>query len=105
MEDFFSWVYENYTKELDIHMTSLMVSLAGINPITGEEYRRMDKNALLVLPIDDKAFPEEAQRELIHCLPNGMIARVSGGHTAVLYKVDSFVESTRRFLETVSGLS
>lgn len=99
MEDFFEWVYRNYTKEFDIHMTTLMVSIAKIKPITEQEYKKADKNVLLVLPTDDKAFSEAAKNELISHLPNAMVTMVTGGHTATLYKVGTYVESTRKFIE------
>lgn len=99
MEDFFGWVYRNYTKEFDIHMTTLIVSVAKIEPFTAQEYKKSDKNVLLILPTDDKAFSEAAQQELISNLPGAMVTRVSGGHTATLYKVDTYVESTRKFIE------
>lgn len=99
MEDFFEWVYRNYTKEFDIHMTTLMVSIAKIKPITEQEYKKADKNVLLVLPTDDKAFSEAAKNELISHLPNAMVTMVTDGHTATLYKVCTYVESTRKFIE------
>lgn len=99
MEDFFEWVYRNYTKEFDIHMTTLMVSIAKIKPITEQEYKKADKNVLLVLPTDDKAFSEAAKNELISHLPNAMVTMVTGGHTATLYKVGTYAEGTRKFIE------
>lgn len=54
---------------------------------------------LLVLPTDDKAFSEAAKNELISHLPNAMVTMVTGGHTATLYKVGTYVESTRKFIE------
>lgn len=99
MEDFFAWVYGNYTKEFDIHMTSLMISVAKIQPITKQEYQKAGKNVLLVLPTDDKAFSEEAKNELIKIFPDAMVTMVSGGHTATLYKVEPYVKSTQRFIE------
>ena len=99
MEDFFEWVYQNYTKEFDIHMTTLMVSIAKIKPITEQDYKKADKNVLLVLPTDDKAFSEAAKNELISHLPNAMVTMVTGGHTATLYKVGTYAEGTRKFIE------
>lgn len=99
MEDFFAWVYGNYTKEFDIHMTSLMISVAKVKPITMQEYQKADKNVLLVLPTDDKAFSEEAKNELIEIFPDAVVTMVHGGHTATLYKVEPYVKSTQRFIE------
>lgn len=45
------------------------------------------------------AFSEAAKNELISHLPNAMVTMVTGGHTATLYKVGTYVESTRKFIE------
>lgn len=99
MEDFFEWVYRQYTKEFDVHMTTLMVSITKIKPITEQEYKKDDRNVLLVLPTNDKAFSEDAKNELISRMPDAMITMINGGHTAVLYKVNAYLKSTRRFIE------
>ena len=99
MEDFFAWVYRNYTKEFDIHMTTLMTDTAKLKPMTKEDYARYDKKTLLVLPLNDEAFPQEAQQELMEMLPGAGIVRVTGGHTSTLYKVGEYVAATKGFIE------
>lgn len=47
-------------------------------------------------------FSEAAKNELISHLPSAMVTMVTGGHTATLYKVGTYVESTRKFIEKKS---
>lgn len=103
LEEFFTWVYQNYTKEFDIHMTSLMIDVAKITPITKKEYAQFDGKSLLILPLADKAFPPEAQRDLIDMMPRADTERLDGGHVTTLYKVDTYVNATKEFLRKLQG--
>ena len=99
MEDFFTWVYNCYTKEFDVHMTTLLVDIAQLSYMTKEDYARFDDRSLLVLPRKDQAFSEAALKDLIDSMPRAKIERVNGGHTATLFKVEEYVAATRRFIE------
>ena len=99
LEEFFTWVYRNYTKEFDIHMTSLMVDVAKLKPITKEEYEKFDDRSLIVLPLSDKAFPPEAQKDLMDIMPQADVERLEGGHIATLNKVENYVNATKEFLQ------
>ncbi|MBQ7433067.1 MAG: alpha/beta hydrolase [Lachnospiraceae bacterium] len=99
LEEFFTWVYQNYTKEFDIHMTTLMVDVAKLTPITKKEYAKFDDRSLLVLPLADKAFPPEAQQDLMDMMPRANVERLEGGHIATLNKVENYVNATKTFLQ------
>ena len=99
MEDFFTWVYNCYTREFDVHMTMLLVDIADLSYMTKEDYARFDDRSLLVLPKKDEAFSEAAQKDLIDSMPRAKIERVNGGHTATLFKVEEYVAATKRFIE------
>ncbi|MCD7954748.1 MAG: alpha/beta hydrolase [Lachnospiraceae bacterium] len=99
MEDFFAWIYGQYTKEFDLHMTGLILDVADIKPFGLSDYKRFDDKTLLVLPKADKAFSEAAQTDLLLSMPKAKAVKVEGGHTATLYKVDEYVRETREFLE------
>lgn len=101
MEDLFRWVYSRYTKEFDIHMTSLIATVVDLEPFTKEKYDRLCHNTLLVLPTDDKAFSDEAKKDLKDMMPYAKTENIKGGHTATLYKVDGYVNVTRKFLESL----
>lgn len=101
MEDLFRWVYSKYTKQFDIHMTSLIATVVDLKPFTKEQYDKLCHNTLLVLPTDDKAFSDEAKKDLRDMMPYETIENIKGGHTATLYKVDGYVSATKRFLEAI----
>lgn len=101
MEDFFAWIYGQYTKEFDLHMTGLIIDVANIKPFTRSDYQRFDDKTLLVLPKADKAFSEAAQADLLHSMSKAKAVKVEGDHTATLYKVDAYVQETKAFLENL----
>ena len=98
LDEFFTWVYQSYTKKLDIHMTSLMADVPNLKPVTKLEYGRFDDKALLILPLNDEAFPKEAQKDLMDMMPRADVVRLDGGHVATLYRVENYVNSTKLFL-------
>lgn len=101
MEDLFEWVYSNYTRAFDLHMTGLCISVTSLTPITPAQFHEISDRTLLVLPKDDKAFSKEAQRDLLEMLPDARLVRINGGHTATLYRVEEYVKATREFLDNL----
>lgn len=101
LDEFFTWVYQSYTRELDIHMTTLMADIPNLRPITQQEYSVFDDKSLLILPIDDDAFPKEAQQDLMDMMPRASVERLDGGHVATLYRVEEYVNRTKQFLAGV----
>ena len=101
LDEFFTWVYQSYTRELDLHMTTLMADIPNLRPITQQEYSVFDDKSLLILPIDDDAFPKEAQQDLMDMMPRASVERLDGGHVATLYRVEEYVNRTKQFLAGV----
>ena len=101
LDEFFTWVYQSYTRELDVHMTTLMADVPNLKPITQQEYAAFDKKSLLILPLNDEAFPKEAQQDLMDMMPRADVERLDGGHVATLYKVEEYVNKTKQFLSRV----
>jgi len=63
-------VFVNPLKEI-LHIFSVLLRLiAKIKPISDQDYKKADKNVLLVLPTDDKAFSEEAAPKYITRISN-----------------------------------
>lgn len=98
MKDFFKWLYGGYTREFDIHMTSLIMDIVNITPVTADDFSYLEDRILMILPLEDKAFTEEMQQELMDMMPGARKKRLAGGHTATIYKVDEYVAETREFL-------
>ena len=103
LDEFFTWVYQSYTKELDIHMTSLMADVPKLKPITQQEYAAFDEKSLLILPLNDEAFPEESQQDLMDLMPRADVDCLEGGHVATLYRVEEYVNKTKLFLNIINN--
>ena len=103
MEDLFTWVFSRYTKEFDTHMTKLLADIPNLDFMTKEDYARFDDRSLLVLPKNDKAFSEAAQKDLRDSMPRALVKWVNAGHTATLFKVDTYVDATREFIKGLEG--
>ena len=103
MEDLFTWVFSRYTKEFDTHMTKLLADIPNLDFMTKEDYARFDDRSLLVLPKNDKAFSEAAQKDLRDSMPRAFVKWVNAGHTATLFKVDTYVDATREFIKGLEG--
>ena len=53
----------------------------------------------MILPLNDEAFPKEAQQDLMDMMPRANVIRLDGGHVATLYKVEEYVNATKQFLK------
>ena len=95
------WLVQNQMTELALVFGASLGGVIAMDVISNETvlHQKADKNVLLVLPTDDKAFSEEAKNELIEIFPDAVVTMVHGGHTATLYKVEPYVKSTQRFIE------
>lgn len=55
-----------------------------------------------ILTVADKAFPPEAQEDLMNMMPRAVVEQLEGGHVATLYKVDEYVNATKVFLQKLN---
>ena len=98
--DMFRFIYRDYTRELDLHMTTLLMDLMNQTPGTPEEYAYLKGRVLLILPENDDSFTREMQEDLIAIMPESVIVEgIDSGHISTLLEVDRYAEELRRFLE------
>ena len=98
--DMFRFIYRDYTRELDLHMTTLLMDLMNQVPCTPEEYAYLEGRVLLILPKNDNSFTPEMQEDLIATMPDSVIVGgIDSGHISTLLEVDRYVEELRRFVE------
>ena len=98
--DMFRFIYRDYTRELDLHMTTLLMDLMNQAPCTPEEYAYLKGRVLLILPENDDSFTPEMQKDLIAMMPESVIVEgIDSGHISTLLEVDRYVEELRRFAE------
>ena len=101
LRDFIRWIYEDYTKEKDLHMTRLMADIVNLEPVTEEDYVYLKGRILLILPENDKAFTEQMQQDLIKLMPQPQVETLDGGHLATLFRAEEFAERTDEFLKEI----
>ena len=99
VKDIFTWLYNGYTREFDMHITRLIMNMIAIRPCVKSDFAYLNGNVLLIFPDDDHAFTPELQLDLIRIMPNPAVQYIHGGHVATIYKAEEYIQKTRKFLE------
>ncbi len=100
--DMFRFIYRDYTRELDLHMTTLLMDLMNQTPCAPEEFAYLKGRVLLILPENDGNFTPEMQKDLIAMMPESVIVEgIDSGHISTLLEADRYVEELRRFLDSL----
>jgi pimeloyl-ACP methyl ester carboxylesterase len=94
LREMLDFMFKDYTKEKDIHITSLMLSLLDIAPCHKEDFAYLNGNVALVFPQKD-FFSETEQKELFATFPNARITYVKNGHFGTILECDKYCEVIR----------
>jgi predicted esterase len=97
IKDMLEYVFKDYTKEKDIHITSTMVSLMNIKPCCKEDFAYLNGNVAMVLPEKD-FFSEEEQQELIDTFPGARIEYVQNGHYGTVLECEKYFGAIKSLL-------
>lgn len=88
------------TKKYELHMINLLVDMENHINMMPDDFKVYKGNVLLILSEDDNTFNESAKRSLIHLMPNPtVITNITGGHLALLLKLDEYAEAVRSFIK------
>ena len=102
MLDMFRFIYRDYTRELDIHMTSLLMDVMDLAPSTPDDYACLKGHVLLILPENDASFSPEMQKDLIAMMPDSVIVEgVDSGHISTLLQADRYIDEIRKFAQCI----
>ena len=101
LKRFVQWVYDQYNKDTDLHLTRLMADIVNLMPVTLQDYAYLQGNILLILPENDKAFTEEMQSELVELMQGAEVQTMPGDHLATICQADEFAERTDAFLKEI----
>lgn len=102
IKELFRFVYRDYTRELDMHMTTLLFDLTNLTPCTKDDFAYLDDHILLILPENDDSFTPEMQKELTGMMPKAVVVEgVDSGHLATLLETDRYVDEIRKYTRTV----
>jgi pimeloyl-ACP methyl ester carboxylesterase len=91
LKEMFDFIFQDYTKEKDIHITNMMVGLMDIKPCHKEDFAYLNGNVALMFPEKD-FFSEAEQRELIATFPGARIEYVKNGHFGTILECDKYCE-------------
>lgn len=90
-------IMKDYTKERDLHITSLLVDIMRQTPVTADTFSRLKGRILLILP-DKDFFSGEMQKDLIALMHEPKIKYVSGGHLSTVFRAEEYMDEIRSFL-------
>ena len=102
VRQFSQWIYEDLTREKDLHMTRLMADLIHVTPEIPEDFSFLQGRVLLILPENDKAFSPAMQQELQELMKGAAVEKMEGGHLSTLCKAEIYAEKTSAFLESLT---
>jgi pimeloyl-ACP methyl ester carboxylesterase len=97
LKEMFDFIFRDYTREKDIHITNMMVGLMDIAPCHKEDFAYLNGNVALVFPEKD-FFSEAEQRELIATFPGARIEYVKNGHYGTILECDKYCEVIKNLL-------
>ena len=104
-KNLFRFIYRDYTRKLDLHITNLLIDLMNQTPCTSEDFNYLKGRILLILPKNDESFTPEMQNDLINMMSDSVIVEgVDSGHISTLIEVDRYVEEIRRFSERLDNI-
>lgn len=90
-------IMKDYTREKDLHITSLLVDLMRQTPATDDTFSGLKGRILLILP-DKDFFSETLQKNLINLMHEPKIRYVSGGHLSTVFQAEEYMQEIRAFL-------
>jgi pimeloyl-ACP methyl ester carboxylesterase len=97
LREMFDFIFKDYTKEKDIHITNMMVGLMDIEPCHKEDFAYLNGNVALVFPKKD-FFSETEQQELIATFPKARIEYMKNGHCGPILECEKYCEVIKSLL-------
>ena len=93
----FETLFEDYTREKDVHITGLLYDLLRQTPVTAEHFRQLKGKIMLILPSQD-FFSADMQKSLAALMHDPEIRRIEGGHAATIFRADEYVRLIQEFI-------
>ncbi len=102
LTDLFQYIFTRLTKRHEYNMCSLMIDLKNEVEISKNDYSYLDKKVLLLLSEDDQTFGDRVKQALIKMMPNPVVnTGISGGHLALLIKIDLYIQAVTHFINGI----
>lgn len=87
------------TKKYELHMMDLLGDVKNHLDALSSDYAHLDRKVLLLLSEDDDTFNASCKQSLIELMPHPqVITNLTGGHLALLIKVDQYASKVQSFI-------
>ncbi len=97
LQEMFECVFKDYTKEKDIHITSMMANLVDIKPCKPSDFSFVMDKVLLIFPEKD-FFSKEEQTSLYKLFPSARIEYVKNGHFGTVIETDKYIRLIKEII-------
>jgi pimeloyl-ACP methyl ester carboxylesterase len=91
IQELLEYLFKDYPKEKDIHITGMIVGLMETEPCRKEDFAGLNGNVAMMFPEKD-FFSEEEQQELIDTFPGARIEYVKNGHFGTILEWERYVD-------------
>ena len=97
LREMFEWIFRGYTREKDMHITSMMAGAVDTNPCVAEDFAFVRDRVLLVFPEKD-FFSEEEQASLRKLFPSAAVQSIRNGHFGTVLECDRYTGWMRNLI-------
>ena len=98
LREMFEYMFCDYTREKDIHITGLMAQVINIEPCTRADFDFIKGRVLLIFPEKD-FFSSEEQTSLKDLFPDARVEYIKNGHFGTVLEYDKYICLIRQILE------
>lgn len=97
LREMFEYLFSDYPKEKDLHITGMMVGLMRTEPCRKDDFSFLNGNVNLILPERD-FFSKDEQKGLIDTFPEAKIEYVKNGHFGTVLECEKYYAAIRDLL-------
>jgi pimeloyl-ACP methyl ester carboxylesterase len=97
IQEMLTYLFKDYPKEKDIHITGMMVGLMETEPCHQEDFAYLNGNVAMTFPEKD-FFSKEEQQDLIETFPGARIESVKNGHFGTILEWKRYVAVIKSLL-------
>ena len=100
MENLCDVMLKLLTKEYEYHMIDFLIDSENHFGMTSEDFVKFDDRALLILSEDDNTFNQACKDALISIMTNPtVVTNITGGHLALLVKLDKYADTVSDYIK------
>lgn len=100
LHDMYSFIFDSYTREKDIHVTGLLADLVHQVPMEREDFSNLQGRMLLLFPSDD-FFTGNMQQNLEELMLEPEIRRFHGNHASTILHPELILSEIVPFLRRI----